>query len=118
MRNMSFMLTTAQVRAGTKTVTRRHRWWKLKAGDRIMACVKCQGLGKGGKIEHIREIEIVSTRREPLYEICLRPIRGGKDECAREGFPGMSAIDFVKMFCEHMGVSSKTRINRIEFQYV
>ena len=64
MRNMSFMLTTAQIRAGTKTVTRRLGWKFLKPGDRLMACVKCQGLGKGGKIEKIREIEVVSVRQE------------------------------------------------------
>lgn len=50
MRNMSFMLTTAQIRDRSKTVTRRLGWWNLRVGDVVMACEKCQGLGKGGKI--------------------------------------------------------------------
>lgn len=120
MRNMSFMLTTDQVRAGTKTVTRRDGWWFLKPGDRVMACVKCQGLGKGGRIEKIREIEIVSTRAEPLSDLLIAP--GGAytaSEMKAEGFPGLEARAFVKMFCEsHNGVALNTRVNRIEFKYV
>ena len=50
-RNMSFSLTTDQVRNRTKTVTRRLGWWKnkhgkrlLQVGDIVNACVKCMGL--------------------------------------------------------------------------
>ena len=49
MRAMSFMLTTEQMRNRSKSVTRRLGWNTLKPGDRIIAAVKCQGLGKGGK---------------------------------------------------------------------
>ena len=70
MRNMSFSATTEQIRNGTKTVTRRLGWTFLKPGDVVMACVKCQGLKKGEKVEKIRPIRIVSVRKEPL-SICL-----------------------------------------------
>jgi hypothetical protein len=46
MRSMSFALTTDQVRARTKTVTRRLGWTFLKAGDRIRAVVRCHGKGE------------------------------------------------------------------------
>jgi hypothetical protein len=121
MRNMSFMLTTTQVREGTKTVTRRPGWWFLKPGDRLMACVKCQGLGKGGTIEKIREIEVVSTKREPLSDIEDYDNDHGRAECVREGFPGMMGYGFMTMFLRHMGWDStdtQNEVNRIEFKYV
>lgn len=124
MRNMSFMLTTRQVRDGTKTVTRRLGWAFLKPGDRLMACVKCQGLGKGGKIEKIREIEVVSVYLAPLCEMETYDdfIGGendrGRTEAAREGFPGLNGHQFVCMFCDHMNCESDVEVNRIEFKYV
>lgn len=122
MRNMSFMLTTEQIRNGTKTVTRRIGWWFLKPGDRLMACVKCQGLGKGGKIEKIREIEVVSTSRERLVNIRVKLFRGPESttqsETAREGFPKMHPDDFIAMFMRHMNCTALEEVNRIEFKYV
>ncbi|HWM26559.1 MAG TPA: hypothetical protein VNP98_17210 [Chthoniobacterales bacterium] len=35
--NMSFFMTTPQMRARTKFVTRRLGWWKLKAGKVLYA---------------------------------------------------------------------------------
>jgi len=111
MRNMSFMLTTQQVRDRKKTVTRRIGWWFLKPGDRLMACVKCQGLGKGGKIEKLCEIEVVSVHGEELKWI-------EPEDVAREGFPGMTPYGFIKMFCHHMKCDPGMVVNRIEFKYV
>ena len=45
-RNMSFAMTTEQIRARTKTVTRRFGWWFLKAGDQVWAVEKAMGLKK------------------------------------------------------------------------
>lgn len=118
MRNMSFSLTTPQVRAGTKTVTRCIGWAFLKPGDRIMACVKCQGLGKGGKIEKIREIEVVSVRREPLISMCTLSTRKRMEETEAEGFPDLSCDEFVAMFCKNMGCTPDAIVTRIEFKYV
>jgi hypothetical protein len=53
MRNMSFSLTTPQVYAGTKTVTRRLGWRFAKAGQRVCAVEKGMGLKKGEKVKRI-----------------------------------------------------------------
>lgn len=121
MRNMSFMLTTKQVRDGTKTVTRRPGWKFLKPGDRVMACVKCQGLGAGGKIERIREIEILSNRREPLATMLDFPRQYlyAQEEMIREGFPGRDPAEFALMFCKmYKGMTLLIPISRIAFKYV
>lgn len=46
-RNMSFTLTIEQMRARTKTVTRRKGWAFLKPGDLVWAVVKGMGLKPG-----------------------------------------------------------------------
>lgn len=110
MRNMSFLLTVEQMKKRCKTVTRRLGWDDLVAGDMVMACVKCQGLGRGGRIERIWPLEIVSVRCEMLNRV-------SSDECAREGFPALSAAQFVEMFCDHNGCRPTDLINRIEFRF-
>jgi len=114
MRNMSFMLTTEQIRNKTKCVTRRRGWKFLKPGDHVMACVKCMGLKKGEKIEKIAPLCIVDVRREPLVSIT-------PDDVEKEGFPGRSPEWFINMFCVHMGVDvvgNDFLITRIEFEYL
>lgn len=98
MRNMSFALTTEQVRARQKTVTRRLGWTFLKPGDRIRAVVKCQGLKKGEKVEPLAVLRVVDVRREPLRRL-LDEIGYGFRECEREGFPNASPPAFVAFFC-------------------
>lgn len=110
-RNMSFMLTERQIEDGTKNVTRRLGWWFLKPGDLVMACVKCMGLKKGEKVQRIRQIQIVSTRKERLDTIT-------QAEVVREGFPWMTPPEFVEMFCVHMACFPETQVNRIEFEYL
>lgn len=83
-----------------------------------MACVKCQGLGKGGKIEKIREIEAVSMTQETLSMIAMFFYRDGATECDLEGFPLMLAQEFIFMFCQHMRCTPETIVTRIEFKYV
>jgi len=123
MRNMSFMLTTEQMRNETKDITRRLGWKFLKAGDLVMACVKCQGLGKGGKIERIHPIEIVSVETEPLADISRYDAwwRDGRwshnDETRREGFPEMMGGEFIGMFMREMKCGIDTPISRIEFKH-
>jgi len=120
MRNMSFMLTTEQMRDESKDVTRRLGWWNLKPGDIVMACVKCQGLGKGGKIQRIHPIEIVSVMPELLVHIIVMPYRGtGKrSEMEREGFPEfVEEWQFTTMFAEKMKCNLATTVNRIEFKH-
>lgn len=122
MRNMSFSLTTAQVRAKTKTVTRRIGWLTLKAGDKIQACEKCMGRKPGQPLVRLCVIEVVSVRREELRRMIL-DTDYGITECAREGFGDHAALRwpsaFVDFFCNsHKDCTPTTTITRIEFRYV
>ena len=118
MRHMSFMLTTRQVREGTKDVTRRVGWWFLRPGDVLWAVEKAQGLKKGERVTRIRRIRIISTRRERLDQMTQDPAYG-VDEVRREGFAGeMTPSDFVAFFSSTMGCAPADDVNRIEFAYV
>ncbi len=118
-RNISFALTTDQIRNRTKTITRRLGWKNLQPGQILNACVKCMGLKPGDKIERLGQIRVVSATQEPLWKLITNEAYG-KAEATREGFPDMSGNDFVTMFCDHMrplhGVA--TEVTRIEFEYV
>lgn len=113
-RNISFSLTTDQVKRRTKTVTRRIGWRKLRNGQILNACVKCMGLRAGEKIVRLAQIRVVSVSTEPLNFILNR----GRTECAREGFPDLSPQEFVAMFASHMKCQEDTEVTRIAFEYV
>lgn len=117
MRNMSFMLTTEQIRNRTKTVTRRLGWKNLKPGEHFKACVKCQGLKKGEKIEVICELVCVKNDSIPL-NLMSRNVVIGNAEAAAEGFPQLTGKQFVKMFCQNMKCKASQVVQRIEFDYV
>lgn len=108
---MSFALTTDQVRARTKTVTRRFGWWFLKPGDRVWAVEKSQGLKKGETVRRLALIEVVSVRREPLYAITQADV-------VAEGFPHWTPPDFIDFLVGHYGCRRSDPINRIEFKYL
>lgn len=115
-RNISFMLTTPQFLNGTKDVTRRMGWLFLKAGDELMAVEKSQGLGKGGKIKRLGMIEVASICREPLSAIENYP-KYGIYEVAREGFPDLTAQEFISFFCDsHKKCTPESIVTRIEFR--
>jgi hypothetical protein len=116
-RNISFQLTTEQIRNHTKTVTRRLAWGGLKPGDQLQACVKCMGIKKGEKIEKICVIEVTSVRVEWLDRMAVDAQYGAK-EAALEGFPEMTGQEFVRMFCKHMKCEPSTKVTRIEFKYL
>lgn len=116
-RNISFALTTDQIRSRTKTVTRRVGWKFLKAGDTLNACVKCMGLKPGEKIERLGTIRVVDVRREPLEEMVDSEVYGFQ-EARSEGFPWLSGSEFVGMFCDNMKCDPETEVTRIEFEYV
>lgn len=132
MRLISCSLTESAIRDATKDVTRRLGWLNLKVGERLMFCRKIMGRRKGEPLVRIREIEVVSVRRERLDKL-TEPAYGGRwtvygaDECRREGFPQMTPDDFVKFFCashstrtkKHpKGCTPQTEVTRIEFKYV
>lgn len=116
---MSFALTTEQIRAGTKTVTRRLGWHFLTPGTLIQPVRKGMGLKPGEKVERLRgPIRVVSVRSEQLRRMSDYPAYG-IEECAREGFDSMTPFAFVKMFCaSHKGCTPETNVVRIEFEYV
>ena len=97
-RRMSFFLTTAQVLRQEKTVTRRGvvTWTALKAGDKLVAIEKGQGLKAGDGHTVLALLEVVSVRVEPLDAITA-------DDCAREGFPGITPAEFVTFFTRAKG---------------
>ena len=108
MQNISFSLTLPQFLDGSKSITRRLGWRNLKPGDRLMAVNKCMGFKKGEKPIKYGEIEIVSVRREPLWWML-------DEDCPREGFPSMNAVQFGRMFCKAMNCTALTEVTRIEF---
>lgn len=109
MRNMSFALTTDQFLSRTKTVTRRGGWKFLKPGDRVMGVRKGMGLKPGEKVERLYPIEVVSVRREPLDAI-------DQADVIAEGFPRMTTVDFVAMYCRHSPGGPEQMVTRIEFR--
>lgn len=123
MRNISFALTTDQVRKGTKTVTRRMGWqWLVDACARgaevyLMACEKCMGRKKGEPLVRLRVIEVLDARRE-LLDAMIVDRDYGQAECSAEGFPDMSPEEFVAFFQgSHAGCQIDSEITRIHFRY-
>lgn len=83
-RNISFLLTTDQFRKRTKTVTRRLKWLNVKVGDKLMGCVKCQGIKPGEQIERLGLIVVTDVRRERLD--CMLEEPYGSTEAILEGY--------------------------------
>ncbi len=110
-RNMSFAMTTPQFKAKTKDVTRRFGWRFLKPGDVVCGVEKAMGLKSGEKIKRLGDIEIVSTRWEPLNAIT-------QDDVRREGFPDWTPAQFIQMLVDHYKIKSDAMVNRIEFRYL
>ena len=110
-RNMSFAMTTDQIKNMSKTVTRRFGWWFLKPGVDVWAVEKAMGLKKGEKIKRIRLLHIISVRKELLNSIT-------KEDCEKEGFPNLEPIDFINMLCTHYKCKADALVNRIEFIYL
>lgn len=111
-RLMSVSLTEPQVRARTKTVTRRVGWRMLKPGDQLTLCRKVMGRRKGEPLERIADVEVVSVRREPVAAITFA-------DCISEGFPHMTPAEFVTFFCgTHQGCEPGTEVARIEWRYL
>lgn len=121
MRNMSFALTTEQIMAGTKDVTRRLGWQFLKVGELLRPVRKCMGLRPGEKIVVLTDpLRVVDVRRELLRRM-IDEIEYGYEECRREGFGGHPEYKhpnlFVAMFCAtHKGCTPDTVITRIELE--
>ena len=112
MRNMSFALTTEQIRNRTKTVTRRLGWRFAKPGDVVQPVLKAQGIKKGETVQKIGgPIRFVRVDRVVLGDITPQDVY-------REGFPQMTTREFVKMFKAHHGGLRDQMVTRIEFEYL
>ena len=104
-------MTTEQIKARTKTVTRRFGWDFLKPFTDIWAVENSMGLKKGEKIKKICLLCVVSVRKESLNAIT-------KEDCIKEGFPDFEPEDFVEMLCDHYNCKPDSMVNRIEFIYL
>lgn len=110
-RNISFFLTQAQFLDRSKDVTRRLRWKYVKVGDVLCGVKKAQGIPKGGKIERLGLIEVVSARREPLSIIT-------PDDVRREGFPDWTPAQFIEFYSKCNNCNPDEVVTRIEFGYL
>lgn len=134
MRNASFQHTQEQMRVGAaaarasadgyagfveggKDVTRRLGWEWAHLGMFLCAVNKGQGFRPGERQIAFGVIEILDVSREPLVDITQHghPIA----DTAREGFPELSALGFVEMFCEHMPkATARIEVARVVFRHV
>lgn len=111
MRNMSFALTTAQIRDRSKTVTRRTGWVRLRPDTLIQPVVKSQGLKKGEHVEKIGgPIRVVRVDRVVLGDISVQDVH-------REGFHELTKPQFLRMFKRLNGCRRDAVVTRIEFTY-
>lgn len=117
MRNMSFSLTTDQIRQRSKFVTRRLGWKNLKPGELFQAVEKAQGLKAGEKVVPLGILRCDSNFQEQLHRMTEDPEYGAK-EVVLEGFPEKTPEQFVDMFCEHNDIQPSLSIQRIQFSYV
>lgn len=117
-RLMSVNFTEDAVVHRQKTVTRRKGWTFLKPGDRLTLCRKVMGRKPGEPLVRLAEVRVVSVRREPLCAIA-GPSDVGAAELAREGFPGMDVIEFMRRyFVEAQGIGLLDEVTRIEWAYL
>lgn len=113
---MSFSLTTEAYRQHRKFVTRRLGWANLKAGETFMGIEKGQGIPKGGHVVRLGAVVCKSNTPEPLSAILTNPY--GDREVADEGFPGMTPMWFVEMFCKANACKPDQIVQRIRFEYL
>ena len=124
---MSVALTEQAVRDRRKTVTRRLGWADLYPGVRLTLCRKVMGRKRSdGTVEplvRIAEVEVVSARREQLWDItdediareCVDP-ELFEEIYAGTGQPTKTA--WVDWFCQQMRVRPDDWVTRIEWRYL
>jgi hypothetical protein len=117
-RLMSVAYTADAVIDRTKTVTRRLGWKDLKPGDKLWLCRKVMGRRKGEPLERLAHVEVLSVRRESLAELTERTTYG-RQEMAREGFPGMDPAEFIRTyFTDAQGIAPDAEVTRIKWRYL
>lgn len=121
MRIISFFLTADQVKARTKTVTRRLGWFHLKPDTELQACMRARGFRREDRKE-LGVIRVTGVRQEPLRKMLDDPGYGLR-EIAKEGFAGHPELGapaaWVEWFCRtHPGCTLTTNVTRIRFTYI
>lgn len=111
MRNMSFAMTLEQFDGRTKTVTRRNGWLHAKVGDVIMGIEKGMGLKPGQKVRRLHRIRVLSVRRERIDAVTLADVW-------REGFPDLTRLQFVDLYCKANHKKPHELCTRIEFEHL
>lgn len=114
--NMSFSMTTRQIRDQSKSVTRRNGWARAKAGQIVTAIERGQGLKKGEKVVKLCPLLFTSVRRERLDRMITEP-EYGRAEVILEGFPELTPEEFVAMYCRANHCEPSHVVTRIEFAY-
>ena len=135
--NISFAETTEQIRNHRKHATRRvdksGRLARKKPGEILQGIERGQGIKRGEHIVKLDQIIVLEVNREPLDEIVRRPVRkipmeivmqynptfpSLPSECRLEGFPGLTSVQFVEMFCQiNKKCTPDTEVTRILFDY-
>lgn len=110
MQNISCSHTIAQVRARSKTVTRRLGWAGLQPGTLLRVVEKAMGLKPGEKIVPLAVVRVVSVRRERLIDMT-------DEDCAREGFPQMDRLEFIRFFARAFKCDPRKTVTRIQWKY-
>lgn len=101
MRVISFALTAAQIRARTKTETRRLGWEHVRVGDKLRGVLKSQGRRRDEPLVDLAIVEVVAVRRERLDLIDgagldaegFPPVPGDTIEDRRARFVALFPID-------------------------
>lgn len=119
-RLLSCTFTIPEVKARTKTVTRRaeNTWRSLAVGDSLLLVERTRGLPKGSHVVPLATVVVTSIRVERLYDIT-------DEEVALEGFPGMDRFEFIEWWLDTHNVpvfadqteAMAFRVRRIEWAY-
>ncbi len=118
-RLISMAYTAEQVRARTKTVTRRVGWVNARPGERLIACEKVMGRKAGEPLVRIVAIELVDVRREPIMALVDNRRGYGDEEVSLEGFPDLSPETFVRTyFTEAQGLNLDAEVTRLAYRYL
>lgn len=111
MRRMSFRLTWPQMKARTKTVTRRLGWRFAEVADLVLPAWKTMGIRPGELVELLDPIQFTAVRRERLDLITI-------EDVIAEGFPDLTPAEFVAMFCDAAKCNGATVVTRIAFDHL
>ncbi len=123
MRNISCSHTADAVRTRMKTVTRRQGWKDLKEGELLRVVEKSMGLKKGEKIKALAVVRVVSVSFEQVglmikdNRMIYRSKRAQEIELTKEGFPLLTAKEFVDFFCKTFKAHPQGWVTRIEWAY-